>query len=77
MLSTLLGYKRALINKVIILFVTYKNICFAVGDPIFKRGRVRMPLTDLTPPYCCACPKLGPEFPTSYVMTFSMFNDLR
>jgi hypothetical protein len=36
-----------------------------------------MPLTDLTPPYCCACPKLGPEFPTSYVMTFSMFNDLR
>jgi hypothetical protein len=36
-----------------------------------------MPLTDLTPPYCCACPKLGPEFPTSYVMTFTMFNDLR
>ena len=56
MLSTLLGYKRALINKVIILFVTYKNICFAVGDPIIKSGRVRIPLTDLTRHIVAAVP---------------------
>ena len=24
----------------------------------------------LTPPHCCACPKQGPEFPTSYVFVF-------
>jgi hypothetical protein len=40
-----------------------------VGDPVIKRGGlVGSPLTGLTPPHCCACPKLGPRFPTSYVL---------
>jgi hypothetical protein len=30
-------------------------------------GRIQIPLTDLTLPQFCACPKPGPEFPTLYV----------
>ena len=32
-------------------------------------------LTGLTLPHLCDCPKLGPEFPTSYVVMFFMFNE--
>jgi hypothetical protein len=32
-------------------------ICIVIGDPIIKRERVGIPLTGLTPPPFCACPK--------------------
>jgi len=32
-------------------------ICIIVGDPVMKRGRVGIPLTRLTLPYFCDCPK--------------------
>jgi hypothetical protein len=35
------------------------------------------PLTDLTPPPFCACPKPGPGFTTSSVMVFFVFSELR
>jgi hypothetical protein len=35
-----------------------------------SRGEDWIPLTGLTPPHFCACPKPGPEFPTSYVVGF-------
>ena len=35
------------------------------------------PLTGLTPPYCCACPKPGQEIPTSYVVIFLIVNEVR
>ena len=37
----------------------------------------QIPLTGLTLPHLCACPKPGPGFPTSYVMVFFMFNELK
>jgi len=40
------------------------------------RKRVGIPLTSLTTPHCCACPKPRHVFPTSYAMVFFMFNDL-
>ena len=38
---------------------------------------VGITLTDLTPPYVCACSKSGPGFLMSYVMFLFVFNDLR
>jgi hypothetical protein len=32
-----------------------------------QEGRVRIPLTGLTQPHICACPKPGPGFQTTYV----------
>jgi len=41
-------------------------------------GRFRIPLTSLTLPHICACPKPGPGFPKSYVVvSFFMFNELK
>ena len=48
-------------------------ICIVGGDSVIRRG---IPLTSLTSPHCCACPKSGPEFPMPYVMVLFMFNDL-
>ena len=31
---------------------------------------VQIPLTSLSMPHFCVCPKSGPGFPTSYVMVF-------
>ena len=42
--------------------------CIAVGDPVIKKGWGTISLTSLTPPHCCACPKPGPGFATSYVV---------
>jgi hypothetical protein len=36
------------------------------GRPL--EGRPGIPLTGLNLPLCCACPKLGCRFPTSYVV---------
>jgi hypothetical protein len=39
-------------------------ICNAVGDPYtcINRGRFGIPLTGLSPPHFCACPKPGSVF---------------
>ena len=36
-----------------------------------------IPLTGLTTPRVCACPKPGPGFPTSYIVVLYMFSNLR
>ena len=36
----------------------------------YQEGRVGIPLTGLIPPNVCSCSKLGPGFPTSYVVVF-------
>ena len=45
----------------------------------YQEGRPRfgIPLTCLTLPHFCACPKPGPGFPTSYVMVFFVLSELR
>ena len=43
---------------------------------LFKSRVGGVPLTDLTPPPVCACPKPGPGF-TSSVMVFLVFSELR
>ena len=48
----------------------------AIGDHIIKKV-VGIPLAGLTPPHVCACPNTGSGFPTSYVVVFFMFNDLK
>ena len=50
--------------------MTYTCICNAIGDPIIKRGRFRIPLFDITLTHICACPKQGPAFPMTYVVVF-------
>jgi hypothetical protein len=40
----------------------------------YQKGYVIIPLSDLIPSQVCACPKPGPEFPTSYVLVFVMFD---
>ena len=42
----------------------------------YQEGRVRIPLTSLTLPHLCACPKPEPWFLKSYVVVFFMFNEL-
>ena len=37
---------------------------------IYQERRDGIPLTGLTPPHICACPKTGPGFSTPYVMVF-------
>ena len=44
---------------------------------IYEEGRVSVPLTSLTPPHLCTCSKLGPVFPTSYVVVFCVFSELK
>ena len=44
---------------------------------LFKSRVGDVPLTDLTPPPLCACPKPGPGFTTSSVMVFFVFSELR
>jgi hypothetical protein len=53
-------------------------ICITVGSSSYQEGRVEIPLTCLTQPHFCVCPKLkpGPGFPTSYVVIFFVFNCL-
>ena len=43
--------------------------------PNYKKGRVGIPLIGVTTPLLCACTKLRPGFPTSYIVLFIMFND--
>ena len=43
----------------------------------YQEGRVGIQLTGLTPPHFCACSKPGPWFPTSYVVVFFVFSELR
>ena len=48
-----------------------------VGDPIIKRGKGGIPLTDFTLPPLCASPKPGPGYLTSYDEVFFVINELR
>ena len=41
----------------------------------YKRAGLGFPLTDLTLPQLCACPKPRPGFPTSYVVGLFMFSE--
>jgi hypothetical protein len=41
----------------------------------YVEGRAGIPLTGLTIPLFCACPKSGPGFPTSYVVVFFVFSE--
>ena len=64
--------------KVVLKKMSYcKKICIIIYVPkiirkedYILRGSVWIPLTNLTPPHCCACPKSGPRFPLAYVMVF-------
>ena len=58
-------------------FYLFVYICISVGDPIIKNGLVMIPLTVLTTPHLCACPKSGSGFPPANVMVFCVFNDIR
>jgi hypothetical protein len=51
-------------SRLVLLFIYF---CIVVGN-LYQEGRVGIPLTGLTPPYFCACPKPGPAFPMSYVV---------
>jgi len=65
----LFEWKRIYAGFFIVCFYMY---CWR--DPVIKRnqeGRVRIPLTCLTPPHVCACPKSEPGFTSSYVVIFS------
>ena len=60
--------------------LSFVYIWVVVGDAIIKNGGFGILLTGLILPHFCACPKLVPEFPTSYtkcIMLFFMFNVLR
>ena len=43
-----------------------------VGIPLayYQERRVGIPLTGITPPHCCTCPKPGPGFLTSHIVVF-------
>jgi hypothetical protein len=50
-------------------FLSFVYICIALWSS-YQEGRVGIPLTDLTLPYFCACPKPRLGFPMSYVVFF-------
>jgi hypothetical protein len=41
----------------------------------YQEGKVGIPLTGLTLPYVCACPKTGPGFPTFYVLVPYLYSN--
>ena len=43
----------------------------------YQEERVGIPLTSLTLPHVCACPKQGLRFPLLYVVVFFVFIELR
>jgi hypothetical protein len=47
-----------------VFFLLFIYLWIAVGDPIIKRGMVRIPFTSLTLSHIFACLKPGPGFPT-------------
>jgi hypothetical protein len=53
-------------------------ICIGEGwDLIIKRGGVEIPLSCLTLPHLCACPKPCHRFPTIYVVVFFVNTDFK
>jgi hypothetical protein len=42
--------------------VLFVYFCITIWDQFIKIGRAEIPLTGLTPPYVCACPKPGLGF---------------
>jgi len=45
-------------------FLSFDYTCSVLGDPIIRWGKFGIPLTGLTPPHACACPKSRHGFPT-------------
>jgi hypothetical protein len=49
-------------------------ICIAIGDPVIERGRGDgIPLTGLTPPHVCACPRHGFHMSWSFLCSFCWY----
>ena len=48
-------------------------ISIDVGDPLSKKGRVGIQLSDLIQTHFCTCPKAGPGFPPIHVMVFFFY----
>ena len=57
--------------------VTNKKSIYCRWRSSYQERRPGIPLTSLTPTYCCACPKAGPGFPTSYAVVFFFVSELR
>jgi hypothetical protein len=49
-------------------FFHHLFICISCWRSSYQEERVGIPLTDLIPPYFCACPNPGLGFPMSYVV---------
>jgi hypothetical protein len=48
-------------------------ISIDIGDPLSKKGRVGIQMSDLTQAHLCTCPKPGPEFPPIQVHVIVFF----
>jgi hypothetical protein len=58
--------------------LTFRKIWYClIKTCTIIRGRMWRPLTSLTLPHFCACPKPGPGDPIPYAGVFFMFTDLR
>ena len=44
---------------------------------IFMNSNIMIPLTGVTQPHLCSCPNLWPWFPTSHVVVFFVFSQLK
>ena len=72
---------RKMFQSIIIIelaeFVVLKVCMYFRWRSSYQEGRVRIPLTGLTPPALCTCPKPGLGFPTSYAVAFLVLNEFR
>ena len=61
--------------QVLLLFVIYLHYQWRTN---YQKGMIEIPITCLTPPHFCACPKVGPCYPSIYAeILLFMLNDLR
>ena len=72
--TSTVGVKHQSINLSILWL---KSSIVLIYDNNHMDMRVGIQLIGLTQSHFCACPKLEPGFPTSYVVVFIMFNELR
>jgi hypothetical protein len=54
----------------VFLSFVYTMYMYILLENQLSRGGYEIPLTVLTPPHLCVCPKQGIGFPTSYVGVF-------
>ena len=78
LISTMFTHLKE-ITRYIKLINRYCNIKLSCHVKHLSRVESRIPLTGLTLPHVCACPKPGPGFSMSYVCCPSlfMFSELR